>query len=93
MPDERKNGIMHARLKVGDAFLMASDSLMAPSASMAGASVTLNYLTAAEAKTVFDRRADGGEVQMASAPIFLCAGLSKQFSVSPSSAGAMRGIG
>ena len=74
VPDERKNWIMHARVKIGDGYIMASDNIMGESPRMAGASVMLSFPTAAEGKAAFDKLAQGGEVQMAWAPTFWAAG-------------------
>lgn len=57
--------IMHARLKLGDRMLMASDGMLgAPYHGMHGFSVSLIYATVAEAQRVFDALADGGKVTM-----------------------------
>ena len=74
VPEERRNWIMHARMKIGDGELMASDNIFGDSPAMAGASVMLSFPTAAEGKAVFDRLADGGEIQMAWEPTFWSAG-------------------
>ena len=74
VPDDRKDWVMHSRIKIGDGFLMASDDLMGDGEAMAGSSVLLDFPTAAEGKAVFDRLADGGEVEMAWAPTFWSAG-------------------
>lgn len=74
VPDDRKDWVMHSRIRIGDGFLMASDNLMGDGEAMAGSSVLLDFPTAAEGKAVFDRLADGGEVEMAWAPTFWSAG-------------------
>ncbi len=72
--DDRKGWIMHARMKIGDGELMASDNIMDESPAMAGASVMLSFPTAAEGKAVFDKLADGGAIQMDWEPTFWSAG-------------------
>jgi len=74
VPEERKNWVMHARIRIGDGYLMASDDVTGSSPAMAGTSVMVELPTAAEGKTVFDRLAEGGEIQMAWAPTFWSTG-------------------
>lgn len=74
VPDERKDWVMHARMKIGDGFLMASDNIQANSDAMAGCSVMMSFTTAAEAKAVFEKLVDGGEETMAFSPTFWSAG-------------------
>ena len=74
VPPERRKWIMHGHVDVAGGVLMASDSIMEPSAPMAGCSVQVSLDTAAEAKCVFDQLAEGGEVTMAWAPTFWSAG-------------------
>ena len=74
LPDDRKDWVMHSRVKIGDGFLMASDNIMGESASMEGCSVMMSFPETAKAKDVFDKLADGGDVQMAWAPTFWSAG-------------------
>ncbi|WP_169054127.1 glyoxalase/bleomycin resistance/extradiol dioxygenase family protein [Nitratireductor sp. XY-223] len=74
VPEERQGWIMHSRVRIGDGDLMASDNIMGESAGMEGSSVMLSFPTADEGKTVFDRLAEGGEIQMAWAPTFWAAG-------------------
>lgn len=74
VPDEKKDWVMHSRLKVGDGELMASDNLFGEAPDMAGSAVMLNYATAAEGKAVYDRLAEGGTVEMEWAPTFWSAG-------------------
>jgi PhnB protein len=69
-PDQRppgdSNRIMHARLDSDGASLMASDWLSSdPYPGKSGFSVTLTAPTTAEAKGLFDKLADGGQVMMA----------------------------
>lgn len=74
VPEDRRGWIMHATIKIGDGFLMASDNLMGETTGMAGSSVMMSFPAVAEAKAAFDKLADGGEVQMAWAPTFWSAG-------------------
>src|SRR5262249_35651525 len=58
--------IMHSKLELDNAILMASDWLApAPYPGMGGFSVTLEVPTVAEARKLFDKLADGGKVTMA----------------------------
>lgn len=72
--EERKDWVMHARMKIGEGHLMASDYIMGESAAMAGSSVMMDFPTAAEGKAAFDRLAEGGQVEMPWAPTFWAAG-------------------
>ena len=74
VPEEKKDWVMHSRLKVGEGEIMASDNLFGEVPDMAGAAVMLSYETAAEGKAVYDKLADGGNVEMEWAPTFWCAG-------------------
>ncbi len=57
--------VMHACLALPDGrLLMASDSPPGMHKPMQGFALALNYPTAAEARQVFDRLADGGQVMM-----------------------------
>src|SRR5215470_7083964 len=57
--------IMHAKLELDSAILMASDWLAPdPYPGMQGFSVTLEIPTVAEAKSAFDNLAEGGRVNM-----------------------------
>ncbi len=72
--EDRKDWIMHSRVKIGDGFLMASDSVFDETPAMAGASVMMSLPTAVEGKAAFDKLADGGAIQMDWAPTFWSAG-------------------
>jgi PhnB protein len=65
-----KSRIMHACLVLDGRMLMASDSPPGMHQPMAGFSLSLNYPTAAEARAVFDKLADGGKVTMPMARTF-----------------------
>jgi PhnB protein len=64
VPKEWHSAIMHARLKVGDAVLMASDTPPEQGQTPQGFSVSLGVDTPAEAERVFKALADGGTVRM-----------------------------
>lgn len=70
-PPEAQDRLMHARLEAGGVSLMASD-WMAPEAypGMHGFSNCLTAPTTAEAKSLFDKLADGGTVTMPFAKTF-----------------------
>jgi PhnB protein len=64
-PPGASDRIMHARLRVGDSALMASDTAPGMAASpMAGFSLSLTYDTADEARRIFDALSQGGTVTM-----------------------------
>lgn len=62
--------IMHAELRVGDTFIMASDGCNAGTPSFQGFSLSLAASDATEAKRLFDALADGGQVRMPLGPTF-----------------------
>lgn len=71
IPKELAHRIMHARLVLpGGGTLYAGDAMGQTYQGIHGVSITLNYGSAAQAKTIFDRLADGGKVTMAMAPTF-----------------------
>jgi len=70
VPEDRKNWIMHATLRIGDGELMASDDVMGNSAPMAGCAVIVSLPTRDAAYTAFNRLAKGGMIQMAFEPTF-----------------------
>jgi PhnB protein len=63
-PPELRDRIMHARLMVGDAVLMASDAPPDRYEAAKGITVTLSIDDADEAARVFRALADGGTVTM-----------------------------
>lgn len=84
IPEAQKDWIMHCELPIGTSKIYLSDDFMGNSPAMAGCSVMLNLATAAEAKGIFDKLAEGGEVQMAWEPTFWSAGfgtLTDQFGI------------
>lgn len=71
MPAGSKDRIMHARLRLDQGVLMASDAMPGQAyEGMKGISMTLTYATPAEAQPVFDKLAEGGKVTMPMAKTF-----------------------
>lgn len=64
VPPDWANKVMHARLKLGDRFLMASDAPPGRHRQMQGFSVTLDVDTPAEAERVFKALSENGTVTM-----------------------------
>ena len=64
VPAEWRNKILHARLVVGDAVLMASDSPPGHYHKPQGFSVTIQIKDTARAEEIFRALADGGTVTM-----------------------------
>jgi PhnB protein len=69
-PPEWRKKILHARLKIGDTVIMASDSPPGYYSKPQGFSVSLGLDTAKDAERVFKEMSQGGEVRMAMAPSF-----------------------
>lgn len=61
---EARDGIIHARLIVGDAVLMGSDSPPELFEEQKGMSVSLHVEDVAEAERIFHALAEGGSVRM-----------------------------
>ena len=70
MPGVPEDAVMHAAVKIGDGWIFASDDPSGQSSAMAGASVSVSLPTADEARRVFHRLAEGGEVRMPIEPTF-----------------------
>jgi PhnB protein len=72
IPKEVAHRILHARLALKDGgYLYAGDAPMnMPYQGIHGVSIALNYDSVAEAQTVFDALAAGGNVSMAMQPSF-----------------------
>jgi PhnB protein len=68
-PDEA-DLVLHARLQVGDAVLMASDAPSDRRGPRGSYAVSLTLDTQDEARRVFDGLAEGGQVHMALEPTF-----------------------
>lgn len=63
-PEEWQNGIMHARLSLGDGTLMASDAPAERYVAPQGMWVSLHPQTPEEADRIFQALAEGGEIEM-----------------------------
>ncbi|MFC4776227.1 VOC family protein [Paenibacillus sp. GCM10023252] len=64
-PEEAKNRIMHAHLKVGSSDLMLSDTFPGmPHVKGNHVTISINVTDASEAKTIFNKLQQGGEVGM-----------------------------
>lgn len=64
VPADWRKKVMHARLKVGDKVLMASDCSPDRYVKPQGFSVNLDFKSPAEAEKVFNALAENGSVQM-----------------------------
>ena len=65
MPPGSGDMVMHARLDINGRGLMASDWMdQQPFPGMKGASVSVSYSTAEEARKIFDALSQGGQVHM-----------------------------
>ncbi|MCC5883604.1 MAG: VOC family protein [Halomonas sp.] len=67
IPEEARDLIMHARLRIGDQMLMASDNsptCPAPYEGIKGASISVGVESAEQAERLFNALADNGSVQM-----------------------------
>lgn len=66
MSPEMRDKVMHIRLEVGDAVLMASDAMssMGPYEPIKSCSVAIQLDVPAEAERIFHALAEGGTVQM-----------------------------
>lgn len=74
IPDERRNWVMHCDMMIGASGIYISDDVRANNPAMEGSSVMVSLPTATEAKRVFDRLAEGGEIRMIWEPSFWSAG-------------------
>ena len=64
VPPGSENKIMHARLRIGDSVLMASDGQCTGKPTFSGMSLSLTAKDEAEAKRAFTALSEGGQVQM-----------------------------
>jgi PhnB protein len=64
IPPGSENKVMHARLKIGQAAVMASDGRCTGKPSFQGFALSISAANAAEADRVFNALADGGQIQM-----------------------------
>ncbi|MBI3675164.1 MAG: VOC family protein [Proteobacteria bacterium] len=72
-PPEWRKKILHARLKIGDAIVMASDAPPGYYHKPQGFSVSLGVDTPADAERVFKELSERGEVRMPMAQSFFAA--------------------
>jgi PhnB protein len=70
VPDDKKDLVMHAYLKVDDAALMASDTYDDSFEGMKNVFVHYSTPDVDRARTVFEGLAEGGDVQMPGGEVF-----------------------
>jgi PhnB protein len=70
VPAEWRKKILHAKMDLGDAVLMASDAPPGHYEKPAGFSVNVNVPTPAEAERVYQALSEGGKITMALAETF-----------------------
>ncbi len=70
IPPGSENKVMHAKFKVGETEVMASDGNCSGKPSFHGVSLSLSAADEAEAKRLFAALSDGGQVQMPLAKTF-----------------------
>jgi PhnB protein len=70
VPPGSENKIMHARLRIGDSEVMASDGRSTGNPSFQGVSLSLSVASEAEADRLFNALGEGGQVQMPIAKTF-----------------------
>jgi PhnB protein len=61
---ETAENVMHARLRIGDTIVLASDGMCSGEQKFEGFSLTLSLSTAEEVDRAFNALAEGGEVRM-----------------------------
>jgi PhnB protein len=64
IPPGSENKVMHARLQIGHAAVMASDGRATGKPNFQGFALSISAANEAEADRVFNALADGGQVQM-----------------------------
>ena len=64
VPPGSEDKVMHARFRLGDTFVMASDATCPEYAGFQGFSLSISVANEAEAERVFTALADGGQIQM-----------------------------
>jgi PhnB protein len=69
-PDIDKNKVMHARLRIGDNVMLASDGRCTGKPSFQGFALSITVPTEAEAERTFAALGEGGQVQMPLAKTF-----------------------
>ena len=72
--EENKHLVAHAQIKLGEDILMISDSINPTEAVPSGFSLNISFDTIEEAKAIFDKLAEGGEVSMPFEPTFWAKG-------------------
>ena len=70
MPGASADSVMHASIKVGEAFLMGSDDPTGSGGPKVGAAVAYTSAEAAESRRIFDALAEGGDVTAPFGPTF-----------------------
>ena len=69
-PEDRRDWIMHANLRIGEGQLMMSDDISGNGDAMQGSSVIIELPDADTARAAFEALAEGGEVRMPFEPTF-----------------------
>ncbi len=64
IPEDRRDWIIHANLRIGDGQLMASDNIAGTSGAMDGCSVIVELPDAARSRAAFYALAECGEITM-----------------------------
>ncbi|GIZ50502.1 VOC family protein [Noviherbaspirillum aridicola] len=64
IPDGFDEKIMHAEFRIGDSIVMASDGCTAQAPSFQGFALSISAPDETQARRLFDKLADGGQVQM-----------------------------
>ena len=70
MPPGSENKVMHAKLRIGQAAVMASDGRCTGKPGFQGFALSLETANEPEADRVFNALADGGQIQMPMAKTF-----------------------
>ena len=70
MPGASADSVMHASIKLGDAFLMGSDDPTGSGGPKVGAAVAYTSADEAESRRIFDALAEGGDVTAPFGPTF-----------------------
>lgn len=64
IPEDRRDWIMHANLRIGEGQLMMSDDISGEGSPMQGSSVIIELPDVAAARAAFEALAEGGEIRM-----------------------------
>ena len=70
IPPGAENKVMHARFRIGDTAVMASDGMCSGQPKFGGFALSLHLTDVAEAERIFAALAEGGTVQMPLAETF-----------------------